>query len=96
MRLQSHPYGPLLAALQASGRADGRLGWTRSPLRAALSGQAERLAVPGGETQAMRNRHHCRGASSEIASILGTCRQASRNLINPSRRIDVVIVLTRG
>jgi hypothetical protein len=25
MRLQSHPYGPLLAALQASGRADGRL-----------------------------------------------------------------------
>jgi hypothetical protein len=53
MRLQSHPYGPLLAALQASGRADGRLGWPRSPLRAALSGQAGRLAVPGGETQAI-------------------------------------------
>jgi hypothetical protein len=46
MRLQSHPYGPLLAALQASAQPTAGCGWTRCP-PCGLLFQAKRGRVAG-------------------------------------------------
>lgn len=88
MRLQLQLYGPVLAALQASGRPDAK----PRPDPLAPCGLARRRGGLASRRSGFNARQGRDGANLSHPGH----RRLLRNHINPARGMDVVIVLRRG